>query len=47
MGEIVIDSIIVQRILKEYGNMVYQIVYQNVLNYSDAEDITQETFIKL
>ena len=37
----------VEEIVEKYSNMILQIAYQNVLNSSDAEDITQEVFIKL
>lgn len=37
----------INEIVKEYSNMVMQIAYQNCFNKSDAEDITQEVFIKL
>ena len=37
----------INEIVKEYSNMVMQIAYQNCFNKTDAEDITQEVFIKL
>ena len=40
-------NIIIEEIVEKYSNMIIQIAYQNVFNKSDAEDITQEVFIKL
>ena len=37
----------IEEIVERYSNMIMQIAYQNVFNKSDAEDITQEVFIKL
>lgn len=37
----------IEELVEEYSNMVMQIAYQNSFNKSDAEDITQEVFIKL
>lgn len=37
----------IEQIVKNYSTMVLQIAYQNVFNKSEAEDITQETFIRL
>lgn len=40
-------NIEINELINEYSNMVLQIAYQNTFNKSDAEDITQEVFIKL
>lgn len=40
-------NIKIEEIVEKYSNMIIQIAYQNVFNISDAEDITQEVFIKL
>ena len=40
-------NISIEEIVEKYSNMIMQIAYQNVFNKSDAEDITQEVFIKL
>ena len=40
-------KISIEEIVDKYSNMIMQIAYQNVFNKSDAEDITQEVFIKL
>ena len=37
----------INEVIKEYSSMVLQIAYQNSFNKSDAEDITQEVFIRL
>ncbi len=37
----------VEETVEKYSDMVIQIAYQNSFNKSDAEDITQEVFIKL
>lgn len=37
----------IEELVEEYSDMVMQISYQNSFNKSDAEDITQEVFIKL
>ena len=37
----------IDKLIEEYSNMILQIAYQNLFNKSDAEDITQEVFIKL
>lgn len=37
----------VEEIVEKYSDMVIQIAYQNSFNKTDAEDITQEVFIKL
>ena len=33
--------------VEKYGNMVYRVAYQYCGNKSDAEDVTQNTFMKL
>ena len=40
-------NIKIEEIVEKYSNMIIQIAYQNVFNKSEAEDITQEVFIKL
>ena len=37
----------IEELVEEYSNMIMQIAYQNNFNKTDAEDITQEVFIKL
>lgn len=37
----------IEELVEEYSDMIMQISYQNSFNKSDAEDITQEVFIKL
>lgn len=37
----------IDELIEEYSNMILQIAYQNLFNKSEAEDITQEVFIKL
>lgn len=37
----------VEQIVEKYSNMIMQIAYQNCYNKSEAEDITQEIFVKL
>ena len=37
----------IETLIDKYSNMVMQIAFQNSFNKSDAEDITQEVFIKL
>ena len=36
-----------RRIVEQYADMVLQIAYQNLKNRADAEDITQEVFLRL
>ena len=40
-------NISIEEIVDKYSNMIMQIAYQNVFNKSEAEDITQEVFIKM
>ncbi len=40
-------NISIDESVEEYSNMIMHIAYQNSFNKSDAEDITQEVFIKL
>ena len=40
-------NIVIDEVVNKYSNMVLQIAYQRSFNISDAEDITQEVFIKL
>lgn len=37
----------IDEIIELYANMILQIAYQNLFNKSDAEDVTQEVFIKI
>ena len=37
----------IEKLVEKHSNMVLQIAYQNTFNIQDAEDITQEVFIKL
>ena len=37
----------IERLVQKYSSMVLQIAYQYSFNKSEAEDITQEVFIKL
>lgn len=37
----------IRELVETYSDMVMRIAYQNCLNKSDSEDITQEVFIKL
>ena len=37
----------IDELVEEYSNMVLQVAYQNLFNKSEAEDVTQEVFIKL
>lgn len=37
----------IQKIIEEYSDMILRISYSHMKNLSDAEDITQEVFIKL
>ena len=37
----------IEELVEKHSNMILQIAYQNTFNYQDAEDITQEVFIKL
>ena len=37
----------IERLVQKYSSMVLQIAYQYLFNKSEAEDITQEVFIKL
>lgn len=37
----------IEQIVEQYSNMIMQIAYQNCYNKSEAEDITQEIFIRL
>ena len=37
----------IDKLIEAYSNMILQIAYQNLFNKSDAEDVTQEVFIKL
>lgn len=34
-------------IVEEFSDMIYRIAYQNLLNVADAEDVTQDVFIRL
>lgn len=36
----------VEEVLEKYSNMVYRLAYARTMNRCDAEDITQEVFIK-
>ena len=36
-----------RRIVEQYADMVLQIAYQNLKNRADAEEITQEVFLRL
>lgn len=40
-------NIEIDEIVEKYSNMIMQIAFQNVFNKTDAEDITQEVFIKI
>ena len=40
-------NIEIDEIVEKYSNMIMQIAFQNVFNKTDAEDITQEVFIKM
>lgn len=40
-------EVTIEELVEKYSNMIMQIAYQNIFNKSDAEDITQEVFIKL
>ena len=42
-----VDSDFIQNAVSKYLDMVLRIAYQNTQNYSDAEDVAQEVFIKL
>ena len=37
----------IEELVEKHSNMILQIAYQNTFNVQDAEDITQEVFIKL
>lgn len=37
----------IEDFVEKYADMIMRIAYQNVFNKTDAEDITQEVFIKL
>lgn len=37
----------IEYLVEKYANMIMRIAYQNVFNKTDAEDITQEVFIRL
>ncbi|MBM7871715.1 RNA polymerase sigma-70 factor (ECF subfamily) [Clostridium pascui] len=37
----------IQNIIEKYSDMILRISYSYMKNFNDAEDITQETFIKL
>ena len=58
MADIIEDKILIQRYLKgdeksleiliaRYLKPIYSFVYKNVGNMAEAEDITQEVFIKI
>lgn len=34
-------------IVEKYSDMVFRIAYQNLLDFSDAEDVVQDVFLKL
>lgn len=40
-------KIIVEDVVNKYSDMILRITYQKAFNMSDAEDITQEVFIRL
>lgn len=40
-------NIDIEELIEKYSNMIMQIAYQNCFNKTDAEDITQEVFIKI
>lgn len=41
-----IEYMTVEEVLARYSNMVYRLAYARTMNKCDAEDITQEVFIK-
>lgn len=41
-----IEYMTVEEVLSRYSNMVYRLAYARTMNKCDAEDITQEVFIK-
>jgi len=47
LNESSVDNDFIQSAVEAYLDMVFRIAYQNTANYSDAEDVTQEVFIKL
>ena len=46
-GMIKIDSILFTRYVKDFQPVVFRLAYSYVKNRADAEDITQEVFLKL
>ncbi len=40
-------NIVIDEVVNKYANMILQIAYQRTFNMTDAEDITQEVFIRL
>ena len=36
----------VETVLRQYGNMIYRLAYARVQNVHDAQDITQDVFLK-
>jgi RNA polymerase sigma-70 factor (ECF subfamily) len=38
---------ILERIVREHARLVYRVAYSVVRNHHDAEDVTQETFVRL
>lgn len=43
----IVDNDFIQNAVEQYSDMVIRIAYQNLKNQADAEDVTQEVFIKL
>ena len=41
------DNSFIREIVEKYSDMVLRIAYQNLKNYSDAEDVVQDVFIRL
>lgn len=47
MSKPFVDNDFIQLAVEKYSDMVIRIAYQNLKNQADAEDVTQEVFIKL
>lgn len=47
MNELTDNQEFAKRIVEQYADMVLRIAYQNLKNKADAEDVTQEVFVRL
>ena len=47
MKTLVVDNNFIDEVINRFSDMLIRIAYQNLKNYSDAEDVVQEVLLKL